>query len=144
MADSLEQKSFVLRISPGGIDRIPEALARNQIMIGWAKAADLLNSTLCWEEFRGIIGSTYYEDEADLRRAGRAAGHMGRFIRKMSIGDIVVVPYAADFYVAKIEGSATCNKQKVEGDTAYRRNASGSTPRSQSHDLSLSPLLSHG
>ncbi|MDI6885613.1 MAG: restriction endonuclease [archaeon] len=117
----MNQQAFVLRIAPGGIDKVSVALAENQIIIGWSKAEGLLNANLSWEQFRQIIRDTYYSDEGTLRKAGAAAGHMWRFIREMNVGDLVVVPHGSEFYVAEIEGSAIYDTNKVTDDTAYRR-----------------------
>jgi hypothetical protein len=59
----MKQQAFVLRISPSGVDRVPEALESDQIIIGWAKAAGLLNTSLSWEQFRQVIHTTHYRDE---------------------------------------------------------------------------------
>ena len=118
----MEQQAFVLRIAPSGIDRIVEALDSNQIIIGWAKAKGLLNEKLSWSEFRSIISDTYYADEPNLRRAGSGAGHMWRFIREIQIGDLVVVPYGSEFYIAEVSSLAMQDKSKLNEDTAYRRN----------------------
>jgi hypothetical protein len=75
------EAAYVLRIAPSGGDRVPEALATDQIIIGWANAEGLLNASLSWEEFREIIRAEYYSEDANLRGAGAAAGHMWRFIR---------------------------------------------------------------
>ena len=117
----MKQQAFVLRIAPGDNDRVPEALSKNQIIIGWAEAQGLLDTTLPWEQFREIISNTYYPSEPNLRKAGNAAGHMWRFIREMNEGDLVVVPYGSSFYVAEIKGDATYDPVKVTDDTAYRR-----------------------
>lgn len=117
----MKQQAFVLRIFPGDNDRVPEALEKDQIIIGWAEARGLLDNNLSWEEFRQIINDAYYSNEDNLRKAGNAAGHMWRFIREMNKEDIVVVPYLAEFYVAKIEGDATYDEDKIDDDTAYRR-----------------------
>lgn len=117
----MSQQAFVLRISPSGIDRVPEALTENQIIIGWAEAQGLLDTNLSWEQFREIIRDKYYTGEDTLRRAGAAAGHMWRFIREMNKGDLVVVPYRSEFYVAEVESPATYDSNKVVDDTAYRR-----------------------
>ncbi len=116
----MSQAAFVLRVAPGGEDKVPEALSVDQIIIGWAEAEGLLNPKLDWESFRAIVRDAYYADESNLRRAGAAAGHMWRFIRDMKIGDLVVVPYGAEFYVSEITGSATYDSDKVEDDSAYR------------------------
>jgi len=117
----MAQQAFVLRIAPSGIDKVPEALDSNQIIIGWAKAEGLLDPSLTWEQFREIIRRAYYADENTLRRTGSAAGHMWRFIREMNKGDLVVVPYGPQFYIAEVEGSAIYGPNEVADDTAYRR-----------------------
>lgn len=86
---------------------MPEALRSGELIIGWAEADGLLDSNLCWESFRDIVRRAYYADQPDLRRAGGAAGHLWRFIREMKPGDLVVVPYGADFFVAEVSGPAT-------------------------------------
>ena len=117
----MERQAFVLRIAPSGIDRVPEALDRNQLIIGWAEAEGLLDDRLSWEEFRTVISDTYYSDEETLRKAGAAAGHMWRFIREMAEGDLVVVPHGSGFHVARVSGSALYDQSRVDEDTAYRR-----------------------
>ena len=145
----MEQQAFVLRISPSGIDRVPEALSSNQIIIGWALADGLLDPSLSWEEFREIIRKTYYENEENLRKPGGAAGHMWRFIREMSVGDLVVVPYWSDFYVAKVEGSASYDESRTGEDTAYRRdvqwlNDKKPIPRSLARSALVSRMKTQG
>lgn len=88
-----------------------------------AGAKGLLDKSLTWKAFRGIVHRAYYNDEKDLRRAGAAAGHMWRFIREMSVGDLVVVPHGQQFYVAKVAGEASYSEDKVPDDSAYRRDA---------------------
>jgi predicted Mrr-cat superfamily restriction endonuclease len=116
-----KQAAFVLRITPSGIDKVPEALRENQIIIGWAEAEGLLNPKLDWGQFREILNKAYYSAEATLRKAGAAAGNMWRFIRDMKPDDLVVVPHGREFYIARIIGPATYNPAKVGDDTSYRR-----------------------
>lgn len=117
----MDQQAFILRIAPSNIDRVPQALQENQIIIGWAYAEGLLDPELSWEQFREIIRNEYYDNESNLRKAGAAAGHMWRFIREMNEGDLIVVPYRSEFYVAQIDGPATYDSSKADDDTAYRR-----------------------
>jgi len=117
----VSQSGFVLRIAPGGADKVPEALRLGELIIGWAEAGGLLDSNLRWESFREIVRRAYYADQSDLRRAGGAAGHLWRFIREMTPGDLIVVPYEADFFVAGVSGPATFDRTKVNDDSAYRR-----------------------
>jgi predicted Mrr-cat superfamily restriction endonuclease len=116
-----KQAAFVLRIAPSEIDKVPEALRENQIIIGWAYAAGLLNLKLDWGQFREILNKAYYSEEQTLRKAGVAAGNMWRFMRDMKPDDLVIVPYGREFYVAKIIGPATYDPAKADDDTSYRR-----------------------
>lgn len=117
----MNQQAFVLRIAPSNIDRVPLALRENQIMIGWSHAEGLLDPELTWEQFRQIIQNEYHPDESNLRKAGAAAGHIWRFIREMNKGDLIVVPYWSEFYVAQIDGPPTYNPSMADDDTSYRR-----------------------
>ncbi len=139
----MSQSGFVLRIAPGGQDKLPEALTSGQLIIGWAKADGLLDSTLTWEAFREIVRQAYYADHPTLRTAGAAAGHLWRFIREMKPGDLVVVPYGADFFVTEVSGPAAYDSAKIDEDSAYRRPArwlNGGRPISR--QLARSALLS--
>lgn len=145
----MDQAAFVLRIAPGGVDKVPEALSADQVIIGWAEADGLLDPALSWEEFREIIRKAYYSGEPTLRKAGAAAGHMWRFIRDMKPGDLVVVPYGADFFVAEIGGPATCDPSKVEDDSAYRRsvrwlNGKKPIPRQAARSALISRMKTQG
>ena len=56
----------------------------------------------------------FYAKDDNLRRAGAAAGHMWRFIREMKVGDLLVTPHRAGFYVGRIAGAACCDRSAVE------------------------------
>jgi len=114
-------QAFVLRVAPSEIDRVPEALDNDQIIIGWANAEGLLDESLTWSAFRKKIRTTYYPNDKILHRAGAAAGHMWRFIREMEAGDLVVVPYGSVFYIAEVSGDAVYLHEKQSEDSAYRR-----------------------
>jgi predicted Mrr-cat superfamily restriction endonuclease len=121
MGETKDQTAFILRIAPSGEDKVPEALRENQIIIGWAYAAGLLDPKLKWGPFREILDKAYYADEPTRRKAGAAAGNMWRFIREMKPDDLVVIPYGSDFYVAQITGPATYDATKADDDSSYRR-----------------------
>jgi predicted Mrr-cat superfamily restriction endonuclease len=145
----MEQQAFVLRIAPSGIDRLDEALAADQIIIGWSDAKGLLEPGLSWEQFREIVRTRYHAEDSTLRKAGAAAGHISRFIREMQVSDLVAVPYGSEFYVAQIEGVATHDPAKINDDTAYRRrvvwlNAKRPMSRSIARSALISRLKSQG
>lgn len=107
-----EQQAFMLRVKPSRIDRLPEALDNDQIIIGWAEAEELLNESLSQKEFKDVFRKRY---------PGQTSNHMWCFIREMNIGDLVIVPSNPVFYVARILGPVTYDKLRIEDDTAYRR-----------------------
>lgn len=144
-----QQAAFILRISPGGEDKVPEALETKQLIIGWAEAEGLLDSSLSWESFREIVRLTYYPDETNLRKAGAAAGHIWRFVREMKTRDIVVVPYGTEFFVAEVLGPAIYEIKKVDDDSAYRRpvrwlNDGNPIPRNLARSALISRMKTQG
>ncbi len=145
----MSQAAFVLRIAPRGEDRVPEALAADQIIIGWCEAEGLLDTSLTWEQFRHIVRAAYYAEEPTLRKAGAATGHMWRFIRDMKPGDLVVVPYGSEFFVAQISGATTYDPEKLDEDSAYRRpvqwlNEKKAIPRQLARSALLSRMKTQG
>jgi predicted Mrr-cat superfamily restriction endonuclease len=74
---------------------------------------------------------------------------MWRFIREMKNGDLVVVPYGADFLVAEVTGPAMYDSSKVKDDSAYRRpvrwlNNKRSIPRRLARSALLSRMKIQG
>ena len=117
----MAKNGFVLRISPGEVDRVPEALEKDHLIIGWAEAKGLLDPNLNWVRFREIIRRVYHANDENLRKAGMSSGHVWRFVHDMDIGDLVVVPYGSKFYVGEVLGPAFYDESKVDDDSAYRR-----------------------
>jgi predicted Mrr-cat superfamily restriction endonuclease len=113
--------AFVLRMTPLGIDRLPEALRSNEVTMGWGKAAGLLDPNLDWCSFRQLVHDCYYAGEKDYTNSGRAAGNLWRFIREMSEGDLVVVPYGPECFIARVIGPPRHDQTKADEETAYRR-----------------------
>jgi predicted Mrr-cat superfamily restriction endonuclease len=144
-----EQQAYILRIAPSEVGHVAEALEQNQLIIGWAGAEGLLDPQLDWESFRKIVSTTCYPNEPNLRRAGAGAGHAWRFIRDMRLGDLVVVPHGANFYVAEITGEAFYDETKKEDDSAYRRpavwlNGKQPLPRTLARAALISRMKSYG
>lgn len=142
------QNAFVLRISPSNQDLVPEALKKDQLIIGWAEARGLLNMKLTWPEFRQIVKDVYYSNDSTFHRAGADAGNMWRFIREMSRLDLVVIPHGPHFYVGVIAGEAFYDESKVSKDSAYRRpvkwvNKRKPIPRSQARAALISRMKAY-
>ena len=115
-----EKNAYVLRITLGGKSRIDEALAKNEIMIGWSICPGLMNRKLSREDLRELLKREFHSEDTDYKAAGQDTGEILRF-RDMKIGDLIVVPQPREFYVAEIAGEPYYDKNKVKEDTSYRR-----------------------
>jgi len=115
------KKAFVLRIAPGGQDKMQEALDSDDIFVGWSDARGLLEPELGWLKFRQIVHDVYHKKDDSFYGSGQAAGSLWRFIREMHDDDMIVVPYGNEFYVGRVAGPCRYEESKVEEDTAYRR-----------------------
>jgi Domain of unknown function (DUF3883) len=123
-----------MRVS--GTDRVDEALAADQIIVGWSLAEGLLDPALDEEDFRRIVHEAYHTDEESMRKAGQAAPQLWRFIREFSAEDVILVPRGPNFYLAKLTDDTPLYLWEFrDEDTSYRRNVEWSndkkpTPRS--------------
>ena len=115
------EQAFILRMSHGR-NRITEAIANSELVLGWSKAPGLVEAR-DWQAFRQILKDTCFASDADLRRAGMAAGHAWRFLREMIPGSWVVVPRSSEFYVARVTGLPIYDPSRVGDDSAYYRTA---------------------
>ena len=114
-------RAFVLRISPSGVDGVPEALEDREISIGWALADRLTDTSLDYWQFREVVKEAYYPTQPGYRDAGAVSGQLWRFIREMGEGDLVVVPHWSEFYVAKVAGELVYRPEKADEHSAFRR-----------------------
>ncbi len=142
MSTPSNKQAFILRISPDGLDLVPEAIKRNEIIIGWG-VYGLLESNLKRSKFRSIISDHFYPQAQSLRQAGAASGHMWRFINEMNNGDLVVVPYNSKFFIAEVTGDAHFSIEHPKAGSTYRRpvrwlNGKKPIPR----NIAKSPLVS--
>lgn len=123
MANS-EQRAFILRMTPGGHNKLPEGLRKNEIILGWGKVKGLENedSFKTIDNFRDEIRAKYHSTDHDSRRSGQNAGTMWRFIRIMKEGDLVVVPdEGKQFFICKVAGRVFYVEDKVPEESTYRR-----------------------
>jgi predicted Mrr-cat superfamily restriction endonuclease len=109
-------------MAPNGNDWVPEALATDEITIGWAHASELADPGLDYRRFREVLKTTYHPTDSGYQRAGAAAGMLWLFLREMGVGDFVVVPHAGQrFFVGAVRGDAVYKPENVVDDTAFRR-----------------------
>ena len=131
----MNRKAFVLRINPGGHDRVAEALEESEAIVGWSGARGLIDATE-WNDFREIVHKTHYSDRSDYRAAGRASGDLWRFLKAMDEDSYILVPHGNSFYIGVVTGPAFYREEKCQEDSAYRRpvkwlNGSRPVPRHQ-------------
>jgi restriction endonuclease Mrr len=74
---------------------------------------------------------------------------MWRFIREMNNGDLVVVPYGNQFYIAQVDGPATYDSTRITDDTAFRRqvkwlNEKNPIPRNVAKSALISRMKTQG
>ena len=111
---------YSFRLRPSERDKVRELLSINRIAIGWSRAERLLDEALSYDALKQVLN----EDYPDLRvqgRLGRDANHLWRFIRKMEVGDVVVVPHGQDIHFVRVSGPPFYAPEKVDDDTAIRR-----------------------
>ncbi len=93
---------WLLRMVPVGEDRVGDARAAGVITIGWGKADGLTDPGLSRDRFRDEVIRAYYSGASNLLAAGSATGQLWRFIREMSVGELVVVPRGDQVHFARI------------------------------------------
>lgn len=112
--------TFILRMSHVN-NLVQEGLNSNEIIIGWSEAAGLLDPNLKRADFKNILYKKCSQPGQNYRKAGNATGSVWRFIRDMQIGDLVIVPWRSNYYVAEITGPPKYEHLYAVSDTAYRR-----------------------
>jgi hypothetical protein len=101
-------------------DRVPDALADDEIIIGWDNARNLLLPHLSRRDFSEELHQAHYSDQSTRRKAASAARNMWRFLRELRIGDWVVVPNGPKrFYLAQVIGHPTYDVSQSRD--CYRR-----------------------
>jgi predicted Mrr-cat superfamily restriction endonuclease len=118
------KQAFLIRCAPGRISRLDEVVNDDQIVIGWSKGKkQFLDSEINREKIKKILKTEYspfYNDnEYSL---GQATGYLWRFLKEMQVGDYVIVPKEKAFFLGEVTSSPIFVKEKLEDDTAIRRN----------------------
>lgn len=116
-----QRSAYVVQLAPKGSDCVPQALANNQITIGWSEAGGLLDGALDWRGFREALRHKYGSLQLSEMQLDRATSQMWRFLRDMKPGDFVLIPYGAEFFVAEVAGAPTYDRQLVAEGRAYQR-----------------------
>jgi len=118
----MPRASYVLRIKPGMVDKVPEALRAEELFIGWGDVPELLDPTWTGDDYARALSHHYYTDAPSMRQARSAARNTWHFIRDMRIGDIALVPHNKHFYVAEVLGPPT-HRADFHGFSGFSRRA---------------------
>ncbi|TCU18778.1 hypothetical protein [Rhizobium sullae] len=116
-------KAFAFRLKPSHVDRVEELLDDYQIAIGWSQAHRLLDPSLDKSAFRTEL-DIRYPDLIERGRLGHDTNHVWRFIREVSIGDVVVVPHGDSVHFLEVTSDPRLLPGKIADDTAIRRDVS--------------------
>jgi predicted Mrr-cat superfamily restriction endonuclease len=119
MADT-EKSAWIVRMNTEGGDVVEAGLVAEQLLLGWSNAEGLIESTDYWET-RDIVHKTYYSEDPNYSRSGRAASQLWKFIHEFKEGDLVVVPHGSSFYVGEVSGPAFHVSAPEPHDTGHRR-----------------------
>jgi hypothetical protein len=116
-------RAYAFRMKVSSVDRVDEALASDQLIIGWSQAEGLLDPSLEPDDFVRIVHETHHSDETTRRKAGQAAPQLWRFIREFEAGDLVLAVREDECYLARIlPDDALYVSDKQNDDSSYRRN----------------------
>ncbi|NTG29980.1 hypothetical protein G6L08_22795 [Agrobacterium rhizogenes] len=112
--------AYAFRLKPSYVDKVKELLTENQIAIGWSKAHQVLEAQLSKADFQTIL-SEHYPDIVKRKRIGHDVNHLWRFVREVNDSDIVVVPHGEDVHFLQVTSGPKYRSDKVDDDTAIRR-----------------------
>lgn len=112
--------AFVFRIKKYKRRSIKLALEKNRIFAGWSKT-DLTNPKLKFSDFKEIIQKSYNYKPEETNRISQNAGNIWRIIREINIGDYVIVPDSANFYVCEVTGHVVYDKEALDYDGSHQR-----------------------
>lgn len=110
-----------LRIVLRDVDRVDEALERDQLIVGWSKAADLTRKDPDKAQFRMCLKAAYPHKYETSHQLGIDVGHLWRFIVEMKRGDLVLVLRKKKIYICRVVGDVEYLARFRKSDTAHRR-----------------------
>ncbi len=117
------KQAFIIRCAPSYISRVDEVLKNKQIVIGWSETRDLLfDKALDRNGFKDILVKQYPSYIGNPYSLGQGTGYLWRFIKEMKIGDYAIVPISKAFYIGEITSDLIFIPEKINEDTAIRRN----------------------
>lgn len=119
----MKKQAFIIRCAPSYVSRVGEMFDNNQIVIGWSETENMLfDPILDRDGFKEILKLKYPDYKNNSYSLGQGAGYLWRFIREMQIGDYAIVPIPKAFYIGEIKSDLIFKPEKIDEDTAIRRN----------------------
>lgn len=110
---------FGLRLMPGEIDRTLELLGANKVAVGWSRASSLVDPALTKPQFKAAIDAAYPNFHGTKLAA--SVTDTWRFLREMSVGDLLVIPRRRDVYFARVAGPAKSVPSGLPKDMLFQR-----------------------
>lgn len=108
--------AYIVRRTPGGVDRTDEFLAGPMVAIGWSMLGELTDDDK--EDIREKFKQQYPDDGP--RATGLRVGYIDRLVNRMDIGDTVLVPKRGDVYVGTVDDEYDY-KESIDGDYKHQR-----------------------
>lgn len=119
----MKKQAFIIRCAPSYVSRVGEMFENNQIVIGWSETENMLfDPELDRDGFKEILLLKYPDYNNNSYSLGQGAGYLWRFIREMQIGDYAIVPIPKAFYIGEVTSDLIFKPEKIDEDTAIRRN----------------------
>lgn len=117
------KQAFIIRCSPSYVSWVDEMVKNSQIVIGWSLTEDqLFDMDIDRNGFKDILRVRYPNYIDNPYSLGQGTGYLWRFIREMQIGDYAIVPVSKAFYIGEVTSDVMFLSDKIEEDTAIRRN----------------------
>jgi len=112
-------KAYFVRQRTSGGDWSQTALEESKIFIGWNVPG--LIETNSFYEMREVLKNAIYPTHENYRAAGNATSHMWGFIKDITVGTLVVIPYASGVAIGEAVSECKYRDDWVEQDRAYYR-----------------------
>ena len=116
-----KRHAFIVSLPKNEIEEKNRVLDHKILNMGWEEAEGLTKKNICYEDFREIIHNHYFPNDKNLYRAGRIAGNAWRFIKKMNIGNYILLPSDDGFYLAIITSPVYFDNHYTGEKRGYKR-----------------------
>lgn len=107
-------EAWVVRPKPHTINRLDEFLSQNIVAVGWPRMGDLEGYSR--QDIKSRLGKTYGQSSHEL---GQNTGQIDRFVNKMAVGDLVLVPSGGNIYLGEIRSDYKFVEERAADSEGY-------------------------